>query len=394
MEYLVKGVTRQGDKVKKIFEAKDEFEAIKQAKQDGIYVEKTKKMSSSFLLFRKDSKIKLKDLIVLMMNLSSLLNAGIKLIDAISLMIDTSSGKLKNVLTEVRNDIQRGEMLSTCLSKHKYFPELVISLASLGENTGEYGIWFEIAAEYYDRKLKLKKKIKSATAYPSMVLIVGFLVTILISNFALPQLVGTLESSGVEINGYTKALLSISAFLKAYWIYVTLLILSSVMFFSRVIYPKNKRFFHKSFFKIPGIKKMYKKIITVEFARTYLNLDNAGVLLISSLDLIAKNTTNIFVKEHILECQEGVIKGEPFSESLSEHIFDKTILTMLKVKEEGGAATGNLQKSIELLDREVEDALSKLVGMINPIAIGILGIVIGSLIISIMMPMMQMYNQF
>lgn len=341
-------------------------------------------------------KVSIKDIAIFCKQFSAVVTAGISVMRGLEIVKEqTENQKMKTTLEEVFNDVQKGKNLSGAMAKHTVFPSMLISMIEVGEASGTLDHILERMADYYDKEFKLNQKVKQAVTYPIVVSIFAVLVVIFLVVKVIPVFVGILSSYGNNsLPLPTRIVLGINYSLTHKWWLFILII--AIIIFSIKSAKKNSSFnnkFDDFKLKMPIFGKINRKIVTSRFARTFGILMGSGVPLFESLVICSRVMGNSVVSDALDSTREEIKKGAGIGDTLGKKkIFPIMLTQMIKIGEESGSLDDVLGKTAEFYDSEVETATNQLTTLIEPIIIVILGFVVGFIIISIMLPMVEIYN--
>jgi type IV pilus assembly protein PilC len=337
-----------------------------------------------------------KDLIIFCRQLYTMLNAGMPLISALEVLIKQSENlKLKDALKDITSNVKKGEMLSEAMQRfNKYFPPLLISMIQAGEMTGTLDDVLKKMAEHFDKENKINSKIKRAMIYPVILIILAVSAVVFLLTFVLPVVIGMFEGTGVPLPLPTRIVLALSNALQTRWyLFLGGLILIITGYKSFVRSKRGKRMKDNILLHMPFIKKPIKKIITSRFTRTLSTLLSSGIPILKALETSADVTNNEILIEGITGVSENIKKGDSLSALLDKlEIFPKMTVSMIHIGEESGAIEEMLEKTADYYDDELEASLEKLVAIIEPLGILVMGLVIGFIVIAMMLPMFDMFK--
>jgi type IV pilus assembly protein PilC len=391
-EYEAK--TLQGAKLKGKMEAMNKENAFTNLRMKGYYPVNIREYKESLNLdIAMLEKVKLKDISIFCRQFSVVIGAGISILKGLAIVKEqTESKKLKKILEEVFDDVQKGKALSEAMKKHKEFPEMLSNMITVGEASGTLDLIMDRMAIFYEKENKLNQKIKGAMTYPMTIGIISLGVVILLITKVLPVFIGMLNGAALPLP--TRILLGISNFLTSKWYLaiaiVTILIISIRAFNSS---PRGKYFGDKFKMNAPIFGKIYRKIVTAKFARTFGILMSSGVPLINSIEICADVVGNVIIKEVLESTKDEIKKGLSIGETLeSRHVFPPMLTQMIKIGEESGTLDSILDKTAEFYDGEVDTATAQLTALIEPLIIVVLAVVVGFIIVSIILPMFAMYS--
>lgn len=395
--YQYEAKTINGIIVKGMMDVTNESAVITALMKDNYFPVKIKEYKKSDnLSLSSIKKVTIKDIAIFCKQFSVVITAGINVMRGLEIVKEqTENPKLKATLEEVFNDVQKGKNLSGAMGKHTLFPSMLISMVEVGEAAGTLDKILERMADYYDKEYKLNQKIKQALTYPVVVSVCAVAVVIFLVTKVIPIFVGILTSNGENTLPLpTRIVLGISYGITHMW-WLILLIIALIVFGFKSA-KKNSSFNNKlDGFKLnmPIFGKINRKIITSRFARTFGILMGSGVPLFESLLICSRVIGNTVVSEALDSTREEIKKGSGIGATLGKKkVFPVMLTQMIKIGEESGSLDNVLAKTAEFYDSEVETATNQLATLIEPIIIVVLGFIVAFIIISIMLPMFQMYN--
>jgi type IV pilus assembly protein PilC len=342
------------------------------------------------------NKVKLKDLAVMSRQFATMINSGLSLLRALSILAEqTESKPLAKTLGEVRNDVETGTSLSAALAKHpKIFPPLMVNMCRAGEVGGFLDQTLLSIAANYEAEVKLRSKIKSAMTYPVVVFVIAILAVIGMLLFIVPVFAGMFEDLGGELPAPTKVLVFLSGAMKiAAPVGLVLLIVGSVVW-QRVKHQHRVRSVVDPLkLKMPVFGKLFQKVALSRFSRNLGTMLKSGVPILQSLEIVGETSGNLVLERAARDVQESVRRGESLAGPLSQHeVFPPMVVQMLAVGEDTGAMDTMLEKIAEFYDQEVEATTESLTSLIEPLMIAVLGGIIGSMIIALYMPIFSVFD--
>lgn len=342
------------------------------------------------------ARVKLKELAIMARQLATMINSGLSLLRALSILAEqTESKALRDVLVEVRNDVETGNALSSALAKHpKAIPPLVVNMTRAGEVGGFLDSVMLQLAENFEAEVKLRSKIKSAMTYPVAVLGIAVLAVIGMLIFVVPTFEKMFKDLGGKLPAPTRVLVFISH--QMTWGLPLLIIL----FVGGMILWRQTRHLDQVRnvvdplkLKIPVFGKLFQKVALSRFARNLGTMMHAGVPILQSLDIVADTTGNAVLGKAIREVQDSVRNGESLAAPLAHHdVFPPMVVQMLSVGEDTGALDQMLAKISQFYDQEIEATTESLTALIEPIMIAILGGIVGSMIVALYMPIFKVFD--
>lgn len=399
--YEYEAMSRGGERVAGRIEADRSNIAAKQLKESGYYVTSIKEVQEKKDLgsvLKASGRVKTKDLTIFSHQFAAMIDAGISLVDALNILYEEAEHpKLKEVIREIQEDIETGSSLSDAMSRHpKVFPELYCQLVRAGETGGVLNTVLNQLAAHYDKQEEINGKVKSALYYPITILVIAVFVVIFLVVKIVPTFVGMFNSFGAALPLPTRILLGASDFLQTYW-WALLLGIGGLLaiFYSYRQTPSGELQLDKLILKIPVIGNMMQKVILSRFSSTLAILLGSGVDLISSLNIVEDVVGNKVYANALVEARGQVREGVSFSRPLANMpIFPSILVQMVKIGEESGNLEMMLNKVSNFYDREVGNAVEASISLIEPLMIVFLAGVVGFIVISIVLPMFEMFQQF
>ena len=341
-------------------------------------------------------KVKLKDLSVFSRQFAVMINSGLSLLRALTILTEQTENKeLGRVLGEVRNDIETGSSLSAGLAKHpNTFPPLMINMIKAGEVGGFLdGVLLQLA-ENYEAEVKLRGKVKSAMTYPVVVFVIAMIAVVGMLLFIVPVFAGMFEDLGGELPAPTKVLVFLSGAMK---IMAPLGLVALVAFF--VTWPKVKHnirvrnVLDPLKLKMPVFGNLVQKIALSRFSRNLGTMLRSGVPILQSLDIVSATCGNVVLERAVNDVQRSVRNGESLSAPLANHpVFPPMVVQMMSVGEDTGALDTMLHKISDFYDQEVEATTEALTSLIEPLMIAVLGAIIGAMIVALYMPIFGVFE--
>ena len=341
-------------------------------------------------------KISLKDLAIMARQLATMINAGLSLLRALTILAEqTESKPLAKRLAQVRGDVEVGGAFSAALTKHAdVFPPLMINMVKAGEVGGFLDQVLVSVAQNFEAEVKLRGKVKSAMTYPVVVFVIAILAVVGMLLFIVPVFAGMFTSMGGELPLPTQVLVKLSEVLK--WTGIPTLVV--VVLFS-VWWSKHKNdkpvreLLDPWKLKIPVFGNLFKKIAVSRFTRNFGTMIHAGVPILQALDIVGETSGNLVIEKATRSVQESVRAGHSLTGPLSQHaVFPPMVVQMMAVGEDTGALDDMLEKIAEFYDQEVEATTEQLTSLIEPLMIVVLGSLIGGMIIALYMPIFAVFD--
>jgi type IV pilus assembly protein PilC len=398
-KYSYSAVAPESTKTKTgVVDANSKEQAIKMIKANGMVPINVNAQTAlnKEISFNLGQAVKPKDLAVFCRQFLSVISAGVSVLVALDLLAEQNENKyLKKAIQDVHSSVEKGESLADSMSKMpKIFPSLLINMIEAGEMSGNLEIALDRMAIHFEKEAKLKRTIKKATTYPMIVSIISVVVVAILVTFVVPTFVGMFAQMGTELPGTTKALLAMSDFMKTKWwllLIIIGLITTILIYYSKT--ESGKMLVGKIKLKAPIFGKLNVKVVASRFSRTMSTLLASGVSLLDALEIVSRIVGNHVVEAGLLETREQVSKGVSLNKPLRDmEVFPPMVTHMIKIGEESGAIESMLNKVADFYDDEVETAVEQMTTMLEPAIIGVLALVVGFVIISIIQPMFGMYD--
>lgn len=343
-------------------------------------------------------KPKMKDIVILSRQLATLFEARVPIIDSLKVLAaETTKPRLKVALTEISQDIQGGLSIAQALSKHPdAFSDFYVNMVRSGEESGKLQEIFSYLADYLERNYALVSKARGALIYPSFIFSVFIAVMSLMFVFVVPQITVILVESGVELPIYTRIIMGISGFMASYGIFVFMLLgIAGVGLWKYGQTDKGGLKMAAFFLDLPIVGHLLQQFYVARFTDNLQTLIVGGVTVLRSLELAANVIGNSVYKQMINEAADAVKGGVPISEALSRYKDMPVLVTqMIKIGEETGKLDFMLKTMARFYSREVESTVDNIVGLIEPIMIILLGLGVGILVVSILMPIYSLTEAF
>ncbi|MCK5128455.1 MAG: type II secretion system F family protein [Clostridiales bacterium] len=350
----------------------------------------------------REAKIKLvtstkassRDLSVMCRQMSAILSSDMSILEGLLLICEQSNNfALELAVSNVYDQIMGSEhsQLSTAMKGEKIFPSYMVNLVTIGEASGNLDEVFIQLAQYYEKDSRIKQKIRTAVTYPILLTVLMIWVIGLLVVKILPMFDGMLKSMGGELPGITRGFLDMSTFLGQYGLYVLLGIAVIIIFFLWWSTTKvGKKFNDKMKLSIPGVSLLVKRLMTSKFARFLAMMLDSGVPLDESLEKLSDLLENEHIQEKLNKAKDKIKEGVSLAIAVREvGIFPPMLLRMLTVGERTGKLADMLKKSANFYDEDVDEALLRLTTVIEPVLIIILSIIIGTILLSIMLPLIN-----
>ena len=368
-------------------------------REKGYFITQIKEQGSvsSFSAFIENLKsISLKEISIFCRLFSTMVDAGLPLVSCLNVLIEQSDNpRMKKALQDVYKKVKEGETLSQSLGDHpRIFPGLMINMVEAGEVGGVLDDVLSRLAEHFEKEHKMNAKVKSAMTYPAVVSCVAVLAVVFILTFVLPSFVQMFASANKELPLLTRFVLAISGFLINYAIVIIPGVVAGC-YGLRVALQKEKtrKLFDSFILKLPVVGMLTRKVGIARFSRTLSTLLHGGVPIITALEVVQKTIGNLSMMEALAEAQGGIKEGRGLAATLAESkIFTPMVIQMVSIGEESGALDKMLEKIADFYESDVDDVVNRLSSIMEPLIIVVLGVVIGTIIMAIMIPMFDIMS--
>ena len=359
-------------------------------RRQGIMVTRVKKRRTSG-----GRAIKQKDIAIFTRQLSTMMRAGVPLLQSFDIVARGSTNpKMTKLLTDIREDVETGTSLSAAFRKHPlYFDALYCNLVEAGEAGGILEALLDRLATYQEKTMAIKNKIKSALVYPVAVLVVAFVVLTVIMIFVIPAFEDVFKSFGADLPAPTLLVIAMSKFFVSYWWAIFGFLFGGGYFFMQTWKRSEKmqKIMDRLLLRIPVFGDLVNKSSVARWTRTLSTMFAAGVPLVEALDSVGGASGNAVFAEATEQIQRDVTTGSGLSTSMqATGVFPTMVLQMCAIGEESGALDQMLGKAAEFYEDEVDEAVKGLSSLMEPFIIVILGILIGGIVVSMYLPIFKL----
>ncbi|HHU75249.1 MAG TPA: type II secretion system F family protein [Clostridiales bacterium] len=349
---------------------------------------------SQISIFKK--RVKTADLAQFCRQFSIMINAGISIAGALDVLKDqTTNDTLKDCLNDMYNNIQKGISLSSIMrSFPNIFPPILLSMVEAGEVSGQLDNVFTRMADHFEKEHKQNQKLKSSMTYPIIVLIVAVLVVVILVVKVIPTFGEALTGMNIELPPLTQIMLKISNFFTSYW-YLVLFGLFALIFGINMMSKtdRGKIFIDGIVLKFPVISNVVKTVMTARLCRTLSTLLRSGVLMLESLIITRRVLNNSMLQAKMDQAVENVKQGRSLTLSITEmEYFPPLVVSMLKTGEEAGNLDETLEKAADFYEDQTGEQIEKMMTLIEPLIIIVLGGVVVFIVFSVLYPMLSVYQ--
>ena len=344
----------------------------------------------------KGGKVQLADLVVFTRQLATMIDAGIAIVQALQALAEQTPNKvMRDTIKDICSRVEAGESFSEALTRHpKAFNRLFVSMVGAGEKGGLLAEILARLATYLENTERLRKKVKTALMYPTVVTVVAIVITIFLLVRVIPTFKEVYSGFGAKLPAPTLFLMSISELVQHYFIYM--LVLAGGAVWGWLYYIKTKQgreFWDTQRIKLPVFGSIAHKICLARFTRTLASLVRSGVPILEVLQIVSQTVGNIVMEKAIKTAGTDIERGEGISQALAKHpVFPSMIIRMLSAGEQTGNIDNMLERVANFLDEEIDATLSGLMSLIEPLLIVVLGVVIGGMVICMFLPIFNLAN--
>jgi type IV pilus assembly protein PilC len=388
------GVTRAGEVRRGVIEAVSEEAVINRLRADQLTPRKVKKATREFQ-FKLGTGIKAKDLQIVTRQLATMIDAGLPLVQCLEILASqTDNPALGKVLHAVKSSVEAGSTFSEALRRHpKVFDELYVNLIHAGEVGGILDSILNRLSTYIEKAVKLKRQLKSALVYPTVVLFVAIVVVVVMLAKVIPVFENMYkEFRGAKLPAPTQFVINLSnAFTSNWYWFAGTVFLIGFGLSSAVRTKRGRLIVDGAILRIPVVGGVLRKIVVARFTRTLGTLLASGVPILDSLEICARTSGNKVVENAIMYARAKISEGKDLAGPLAEsRVFPAMVVQMIGVGEQTGAMDQMLQKIADFYEDEVDVAVAAMTSLIEPLMMVFLGTVVGGLIVAMYLPVFEL----
>jgi len=344
----------------------------------------------------KRGHIKMRDIVIFTRQFSTMINAGLPLVQAMTILAEQSQNKtLSEITRKVVFDVESGNTVADAMGKHpQAFSSLYVNMVAAGEAGGILDTILMRLATFMEKNDALIRKVKGAMIYPGVIMTVAAIAVTVLLIFVIPVFENLFSSAGLALPLPTRVVMGASRFLKAYWFVVLGAVGVSVFLFKRYRATSNGKLrIDKFLLAVPVLGDVLRKAAVSRFTRTLGTLISSGVSILDGLEITAKTAGNRVVQDAIMESRTSIAGGDTISAPLKKSgVFPPMVISMIAVGEQTGGLDEMLSKIADFYDEEVDAAVSNLLSLLEPVMIVFLGVVVGGMVVSMYLPIFDMIN--
>jgi len=401
--YEYRALNQEGKKIKGIITADGPSGARMSLSKQLIYPMELKEVTPADAQARGDSLLsRVRDLQRInpvlistsLRQLAALVSSKLPLVDCLNaLMEQTENVPLKKIFTHVRERVIEGSPLSTAMADHpSVFSKIDINMVKAGETGGALDLILVRLADFAESRVKFKKKVDNAMAYPMVLIMASSIILIILMSIVMPKIIGIFKSMKIALPIYTRILIAVTNFISNFWWLIVIIGFIAIIGF--IYWKKTENGEHawdQWKLRFPVFSKIHKKIAIARFTRTLSILLKSGIPLVESLSISGPAMGNRIMEDAVAKITRLVGEGEDFSSPVKKSgMFPAMVVQLIQAGEQSGELEEMLEKAAELYEDDVDASVSTLTSMVEPAIILVMGIAVGFIVISILMPIFDL----
>jgi type IV pilus assembly protein PilC len=339
-------------------------------------------------------KIKTKEIAIFFRQFSVMIDAGLPLVQCLEILAaNQENAAFQKTLTGVRTTVEGGATLANAMRQYpKAFDDLTTNMIEAGETGGILDIILQRLAQYVEKAVKLRSAVKSALIYPVAVVSMAVLVVGALLKWVVPIFANLFAGLDVSLPLPTRIVMGLSAFVGQFWWFFIVGVVGLVIGIKQIRKdPRGRYWFDYALLKLPILGILLRKIAVARFTRTLGTLITSGVPILEGLSITARTSGNAVLEEALMKVRKAIEEGRTIVDPLREcGVFPNMVTQMIGVGEATGAMDSMLQKIADFYEDEVDSATKDMLAMLEPVIIGLLGVMIGGIVISLYMPLFAM----
>jgi type IV pilus assembly protein PilC len=383
-----------GDLKSATIDAPSRDDVIKQLRQLRLNVVKIDEGTANRR--KRGGSIKMRDIVIFTRQFSTMINAGLPLVQALDILAQQSENPaLKDVTRQVVFDVESGNTLADAMRKHaKAFSELYVNMVAAGEAGGILDTILMRLAVFMEKNDALIRKVKGAMIYPAVIVAVAAIAITVLLIFVIPTFQSMFESANIALPLPTRIVIGLSHGLKTYWYMVLGAMIATFVSIKKYYQtPNGKLTIDRTLLKLPVLGDVLRKSAVSRFTRTLGTLISSGVSILDGLEITAKTSGNRVIQDAIMESRASIAGGETIAAPLKKsQVFPPMVISMIAVGEQTGGLDEMLSKIADFYDEEVDAAVSGLLALMEPVMIVFLGVVVGGMVVAMYLPIFDMVN--
>jgi type IV pilus assembly protein PilC len=383
-----------GDLKSATIDAPSRDDVIKQLRQLRLNVVKIDEGTANRR--KRGGSIKMRDIVIFTRQFSTMINAGLPLVQALDILAQQSENPaLKDVTRQVVFDVESGNTLADAMRKHpKAFTELYVNMVAAGEAGGILDTILMRLAVFMEKNDALVRKVKGAMIYPAVIISVAAIAITVLLIFVIPTFQTMFESANIALPLPTRIVIGLSHALKTYWYILAGAIIATFVSVKKYYQTASgKLTIDRNLLKLPVLGDVLRKSAVSRFTRTLGTLISSGVSILDGLEITAKTSGNRVIQDAIMESRASIAGGETIAAPLRKsQVFPPMVISMIAVGEQTGGLDEMLSKIADFYDEEVDAAVSGLLALMEPVMIVFLGVVVGGMVVAMYLPIFDMVN--
>ncbi len=390
--YQWEGMDKKGQRVKGKSVAASEQALRSELRRQGVAATRIKKQAARA---KSGGKVKAEDIAVFSRQLATMLAAGIPMVQAFEIVgAGHEKPAMARMILDIKSDIESGTTLHEALGKHPlHFDDLFCNLVHAGEQAGALETLLDKVATYKEKSEAIKKKVKKALFYPAAVLVVAVIVSVVLLVFVIPQFESLFKGFGADLPAFTKMVISLSKFIQTKGYVVAGVVGGAIYGF--IYFHKRSRpfreFLDRMSLRLPIIGPILNKAAIARYARTLSTMFAAGVPLVEALESVAGATGNSVYENAVLKMRDEVSTGQRLQRSMEVcGLFPNMVVQMIAVGEESGSLDAMAGKVATFYEEDVDAAVDSMSSLLEPMIMAILGVLVGSLVIAMYLPIFKL----
>jgi type IV pilus assembly protein PilC len=385
------GTDKKGQKVKGRTVAANEQALRAELRRQGVAANRIREQKGR----TGKGKVRAEDIAIFSRQLSTMLAAGIPLVQSFEIVAaGNDNPAMQKLILEVKSDVEGGTSLHEALAKHPlHFDDLFVNLVEAGEQSGSLETLLDKVATYKEKTEAIKKKVKKALFYPTAVLAVAIIVTVILLIFVIPQFESLFKGFGADLPAFTMMVVALSKFVQTKG-WMILVVLGAGSYAFGYFYKRSavmRHFLDRAMLKIPIIGPILNKSAIARYARTLSTMFSAGVPLVEALESVAGATGNIVYEQAVLKIRDEVATGQRLQRAMENTgLFPNMVVQMIAVGEESGSLDAMSAKVASFYEEDVDNAVDSMSSLLEPLIMAILGVLVGGLVIAMYLPIFKL----
>src|ERR1700723_786318 len=390
VQFIWEGKDKRGHKVRGKALAANEQALRADLRKQGVAATRVKTQSKAG-----GGKVQAQDIAVFSRQLATMMSAGIPMVQAFEIIGNGhEKPSMQRLVLDIKSNIEGGSTLHESLAKHPlYFDDLFVNLVEAGEHAGALETLLDKIATYKEKTEALKKKIKKALMYPTAVLAVAIIVTVILLIFVIPQFESLFKGFGADLPAFTQMVVNMSKYMQHQG-WVLLIVVGGAVYAFLYFYKRSRnmrRSIDRAMLKFPIIGPILVKSAIARFARTLSTMFAAGVPLVEAMQSVAGATGNIVYEEGTLRMKDEVATGQRLQRAMENTgLFPNMVVQMIAVGEESGSLDTMSGKVAEFYEAEVDNAVDSMSSLMEPLIMAVLGVLVGGMVIAMYLPIFKL----